>query len=81
MGFIHLLAVLPVFREPDVLIVELEHIFCLDKIRINLEEFENNLEIQDALYSRGDLIVRLRSRRVPGLKPDSTEDPLCMWAC
>ncbi|GBM97570.1 hypothetical protein AVEN_143801-1 [Araneus ventricosus] len=33
--------------------------------------------------TRGSLVVkyRLQGRRVPGSKPDSTEDPRCMWAC
>ncbi|GBN83307.1 hypothetical protein AVEN_63657-1 [Araneus ventricosus] len=29
---------------------------------------------------RSGLVVRLRIR-VPGSKPDSTEDPPCMWPC
>ncbi|GBM83949.1 hypothetical protein AVEN_100086-1, partial [Araneus ventricosus] len=29
---------------------------------------------------RGGLVVRSRSPRVPGSKPDSTEDTPCMWA-
>ncbi|GBM56197.1 hypothetical protein AVEN_47264-1 [Araneus ventricosus] len=29
--------------------------------------------------SRSDLMVRFRCQRVPGLKPDSTEDPPRMW--
>ncbi|GBM57579.1 hypothetical protein AVEN_85446-1 [Araneus ventricosus] len=33
--------------------------------------------------NHGVLVVRsrFRGRRVPGSKPDSTEDPSCMWAC
>ncbi|GBN26881.1 hypothetical protein AVEN_62795-1 [Araneus ventricosus] len=33
--------------------------------------------------NRGGLVVRsrIRGRRVPGSKPDSTEGPLCVWAC
>ncbi|GBM40990.1 hypothetical protein AVEN_250312-1 [Araneus ventricosus] len=30
---------------------------------------------------RGGLVLRFRDRRAPGLKPDFTEDPSCMWAC
>ncbi|GBM33432.1 hypothetical protein AVEN_207532-1, partial [Araneus ventricosus] len=32
---------------------------------------------------RGGLVVRsrIRDQKVPGFKPDSTEDLLCLWVC
>ncbi|GBM70974.1 hypothetical protein AVEN_102910-1 [Araneus ventricosus] len=35
------------------------------------------------MKSSGSLVVRgrLRGRRAPSSKPDSTEDPPCLWAC
>ncbi|GBM23697.1 hypothetical protein AVEN_257614-1 [Araneus ventricosus] len=42
--------------------------------------FEKARETLGHAAGRGDLVVRSRlwSRRVPGSKPDSTEDPSCM---
>ncbi|GBO18871.1 hypothetical protein AVEN_164753-1 [Araneus ventricosus] len=39
------------------------------------------LSIPTNIRGRGGLVVRcrLRDRRVPGSKPDSTKDPPCMW--
>ncbi|GBM79969.1 hypothetical protein AVEN_122559-1 [Araneus ventricosus] len=58
---------LPSVKDPDSKVHTFSYNTGLPDITLQAEEF-----------GRGGLVVRIRGRRVPSSKPDSTEDPPCM---